>query len=401
MIKDIGGDERAQLVAYANPFGMSDGFVLPLFRTREGSNSLSVQTISPDDRIAGFSDFEAGSAKVRPIDKTHWVRSGEFALWGFLQEGRVLSVGTRQELSLILASIKEKYQRDHFLFLHIADFCRSDELGEARRSAYDYLESTFSTTTAKFWRKSAVLAPLVRRVVEATINRRKPKESRYEYRTDGIVDIMLQIGNNHLQLDFPKALEEFLDAEHGDWKDSLANEVMPVAGDFGVEVLLFSSYDPQSKRKSRITDIQLVRSASELKKAAVETFGDITRRHFVQKTKSFFSDDTSSARVVCTVSSRYNNKGKRKYWFGYHTEWIDYLEDAEIGHFLLVCKDRDIAFALPKALMTSLLPKLRFTDPGNGRYWHIDIVDTSQEADCLDIPGELHPMPLRQYRLRF
>jgi len=77
----------------------------------------------------------------------------------------------------------------------------------------------------------------------------------------------------------------------------------------------------------------------QLKREATSSFARARGSNLRQITKSYFEDPSGVLRVVCTFSSRYEGKGKRKYWFGYHETWDRWLEESEESFLLLGCVD--------------------------------------------------------------
>jgi hypothetical protein len=120
-----------------------------------------------------------------------------------------------------------------------------------------------------------------------------------------------------------------------------------------------------------------------------------------QLTKSYFEDASGSFRVVCTFSSRYENKGKRRYWFGFHEIWNGWLEGSKDGYLLLGCMDVRVCFALPLSFVRAQLPNLRSTGAGKDRYWHIDLVDIGGGKNLLDVPRLRQAISLSEFLIKF
>jgi hypothetical protein len=139
----------------------------------------------------------------------------------------------------------------------------------------------------------------------------------------------------------------------------------------------------------------------QLKRDAVSAFGSIKRVQLRQYSKSYFEDEFGSMRVVCTLSSRYEDKGKRKYWYGFHETWNRWLEGSKDGYLLLGCMDTRICFALPLNFVRAQLPNLRSTGSGKDQYWHMDLVDVAGKTNLLDIPRLHQSISLSDFRFQF
>ena len=72
------------------------------------------------------------------------------------------------------------------------------------------------------------------------------------------------------------------------------------------------------------------------------------------------------------MSKKYN-KPELDYWYAYHDQWDKFLQDAEIGIFLLGCVGLDRGFAIPYEVIHSKLSQLNVTTRRGREYWHIKI----------------------------
>ena len=138
-----------------------------------------------------------------------------------------------------------------------------------------------------------------------------------------------------------------------------------------------------------------------LKREAVSAFAKGKGTTLQQITKSYFEDSSGALRVVCTFSSRYEGKGKRKYWFGYHEIWNRWLEGSRDGFLLLGCADTRTCFALPLRFVRAQLPNLRSTGIGKDQYWHLDLVDVATKTNLLDIPRIKQAATLSEFAFKF
>ncbi len=107
----------------------------------------------------------------------------------------------------------------------------------------------------------------------------------------------------------------------------------------------------------------------------VDAFFHQNGASYVRKSKTNFLDEEGLVAVTCAVSKRYETDSKA-YWFALHPAWLNFIKSAKSGYFLLACMDKSDAFAVPVAVVESLLPKLGTTTKKNGdQYWHIVLAE--------------------------
>jgi hypothetical protein len=67
----------------------------------------------------------------------------------------------------------------------------------------------------------------------------------------------------------------------------------------------------------------------------------------IKKSRALFWSADHTARIACTVSKRYIKPGSYKYWYAYHPDWNQFLQEGKESYFVLGCMDLTIAFCLP------------------------------------------------------
>ncbi len=106
-----------------------------------------------------------------------------------------------------------------------------------------------------------------------------------------------------------------------------------------------------------------------------------------------YQNKTSGNRAVCTISKRYT-KGSL-YWYGYHPTWDEFLSKATVGHLVLGCMDKEVAFLIPYGEFKRVLRSLHRTPE---RHWHITLSE-GRDGMLLDVPN-LPGIPLVEFSLR-
>lgn len=120
----------------------------------------------------------------------------------------------------------------------------------------------------------------------------------------------------------------------------------------------------------------------------------------IKKTRSMYWSSDHTTRVICTVSKRYENKGSGKYWYAYHPQWAEFLQEGTHAFLALGCVDRKIAFLLPLEKVKEVLPKLNTTVKEDGSvYWHLKITEPQPGSYHLQIPSGDQDLPLSEYVL--
>jgi hypothetical protein len=132
----------------------------------------------------------------------------------------------------------------------------------------------------------------------------------------------------------------------------------------------------------------------------VAALGKRTGTTFIRKSRAQAWDAEHTKRVVSTISKRYLNNPTVPYWFAYHPQWHRFLLEGEEAHLVLGCMDLSFAFALPVAIMTSILDGLSTTTEKAGEvYWHLKIGELEPGHYSLGLPKRSASLPLDQYRL--
>lgn len=91
-------------------------------------------------------------------------------------------------------------------------------------------------------------------------------------------------------------------------------------------------------------------------------------------TPAKYLNDQTNVRVVCSISKRYA-RDYQPYWYAFHPEWLNFLEEGSKGYLVLGCMDRHEGYAIPVEVIRSKLDKLNRTEKDEGRYyWHIALL---------------------------
>lgn len=118
----------------------------------------------------------------------------------------------------------------------------------------------------------------------------------------------------------------------------------------------------------------------------------------VKKSRALFWDAEHTLRVACSISKRYTKRTSYPYWYAYHPQWDDFLNEGSDAYFVLGCMDLSIAFALPLKLLRKNLQLLNTTTTERSTYWHIHLVETDKGYAVL-LPKGSQNLSVDEYRI--
>jgi hypothetical protein len=118
--------------------------------------------------------------------------------------------------------------------------------------------------------------------------------------------------------------------------------------------------------------------------------------HLLQKSRAQYWNALRDVRAVCSISKRYEGKSQNPYWYAYHPQWDEFLENAERAFFVLGCMDLDRAFAIPRDVIRSILPRLHQSVRESGAYWHIHLVERAGNIEIL-LPNSPTGLSLKEF----
>ncbi len=145
------------------------------------------------------------------------------------------------------------------------------------------------------------------------------------------------------------------------------------------------------------TDPQLLESK---RKAITEAMSGKLQGPLVKKSRALFWSADHARRVVCTISKRYTKRGAYPYWYAYHPQWNEFLQQGQEGYLVLGCMDLPVAFAVPRDVVQEFLPRLNTTAIENGMYWHIHLVQGGNgDYELLTPKGDLGNIGLTQFEV--
>ena len=189
-------------------------------------------------------------------------------------------------------------------------------------------------------------------------------------RLDGLVDVMFTTATD-VETAIPESVEDEIETPA-----AVAPKDVIVAPS-GWEFTDFAVLD---KKRSEIVEAMARKTATKL----------------IKKSRALSWDAMHETRIACSISKRYPKS--YLYWYAYHPEWNEFLNEGRESYFVLGCMDLDVAFAIPLKVIVANLPALNTTTTSKKTYWHIHIV----EADSGGYAIPLHQgkqLSLNQYQV--
>ena len=90
--------------------------------------------------------------------------------------------------------------------------------------------------------------------------------------------------------------------------------------------------------------------------------------------------------------------GVYRYWYAYHPQWDDFLNDGERSFLVLGCVDLDFAFAIPLSVLRAQLANLNTTVKEDGtHYYHLHLAALADGGYALNLPKQSTSLPLSQF----
>jgi hypothetical protein len=381
-----------KLYGVVNPTGQDDGFHVPVFIDPERSNHPLVQIVNEQNHIEAFEPFfTAINIKVVDFDVTKKV--GDPAFWYFeLKAGPLY--GDIEDIQSQFQRRRIEVEDNPHIALQILTACKMEEQEATIQAVRNSLSKSIGRAGANAWLDTNVISPRIRGWMDKFPRwldkpPRTGRKSDFRFLTSKVLAVT---SDDRTAVLVPEALK----SQIGDkgWKD-ITTQLTSLLKLFEFQFGGFTFLGGGTFQKTAPSDVPL------LKREAVSAFAKTNGLSLRQMTKSYFEAPSGGTRVVCTFSSRYEGKGKRKYWFGYHKTWDRWLEGSSEGFLLLGCKDARLCFALPQNFVRAQLPNLRSTGTGKDQYWHLDIVDVGGKKNLLDVPRLREVIALSEFAFAF
>jgi len=132
------------------------------------------------------------------------------------------------------------------------------------------------------------------------------------------------------------------------------------------------------------------------RQSAALAFGTKQGLVFVKQRRALYATSDEKIRMCVAVSKTYGNR-YQPYWYAYHPHWDEFLQKGHKAYLILVCMDRDVAYAIPHGVFSQLLPKLNKTNRPDRYYWHIAVTTLDDNSLAINISSVGERLPLLEY----
>jgi len=129
----------------------------------------------------------------------------------------------------------------------------------------------------------------------------------------------------------------------------------------------------------------------------VDAVGNKIGVKLIKKSRALFWDAPHEKRIACSISKRYPKSVR--YWYAYHPEWNEFLQEGKDSYFVLGCMDLDVAFAIPLNVMAANLDGLNTTTTSKKTYWHFHVVEAENSGYAVLLPHYGKQLPLDEFRI--
>jgi hypothetical protein len=131
----------------------------------------------------------------------------------------------------------------------------------------------------------------------------------------------------------------------------------------------------------------------------VEAMSRRLRVPLIKKSRALFWTADHSRRVACTISKRYTKRSSYPYWYAFHPQWDDFLEEGHDSYLILGCMDLSTAFAIPYKVIREILSGLNTTETERGEYWHIHLVQSDTLGFETLVPKRSTSLSVSEFQL--
>jgi hypothetical protein len=115
----------------------------------------------------------------------------------------------------------------------------------------------------------------------------------------------------------------------------------------------------------------------------IEAMSEQMNVKLIRNSRALYWDAGHTRCVACSISKPYKRPNNTGYWYAYHPKWDEFLASAQVGFFVLGCIDRNEAFAIPVAVMRSVLDQLNTTTTEKSTYWHVHLIMIANETELV------------------
>jgi uncharacterized protein with ParB-like and HNH nuclease domain len=130
------------------------------------------------------------------------------------------------------------------------------------------------------------------------------------------------------------------------------------------------------------------------REAIARALGDREKTNLQKTSGAHYRNSDGTIRAICVISKRHENR-TWPYWYGFHSEWDQYLSQGAKSYLVLGCLDRNSAYAVPITDFRKIQMYLRRTP---NKHWHVDLEEGLGGNLNIVVPNS-KGLPLKDYEI--
>jgi hypothetical protein len=115
----------------------------------------------------------------------------------------------------------------------------------------------------------------------------------------------------------------------------------------------------------------------------------------IERSRTTYISDNSDLRLSCAVSKAYSRGGQVHYWFGFHRNQKQFLEETTQSYVTFGCGTENNLLLIPFVEFSNFLNHMSVTEKDNRYYWHVHI--SQKDGSLLLLQSGLDSIKLDQY----
>jgi len=121
------------------------------------------------------------------------------------------------------------------------------------------------------------------------------------------------------------------------------------------------------------TEVRQQSSPVKYHKAVVDKVSRHLGVPLIKQGRCTYTNANQTNRLLCIVSKEYQRSGAIRFWYAFHPNQREFLDEGDKSFLALGCGSADQIVLIPFAEFEKHLPKMRTTESGGRYYWHVEI----------------------------
>jgi hypothetical protein len=157
---------------------------------------------------------------------------------------------------------------------------------------------------------------------------------------------------------------------------------------------------PNKSSYSKKEESNKEKTSSKFHQECIDEINNKINVRLKKKLRTLYSTDDLKMGVVVSVSKKYKQGNKDKYWFAYHPYYKSNLNGFEERYIVYACGSEANLFLIPVDILESLKERMWSTEKNDKIYWHINIFLEDDGNYYLQLPNPSSELlDLTQYKI--